>query len=257
MDSFHNLLKKVKLRLLKMHYESRVGHIGGNLSSLDSLLLLHSQIMKEEDIFILSKGHAAGALYVVLWAVKKLSEEQLGQFHQDGTKLAGHPPPLWIPEIPIATGSLGHGFPVACGIAMAKKLNKTPGRVYCLMSDGEWQEGSNWEALIFASHQKLNNLTILIDLNGLQGFGTTSEVASMAKLSSRLERFDVSVHEVDGHDHHALGSTLNNNPSCLEIVIMHTVKGNGVSYMENSLDWHYLPMTEELYQIAKDEVSKS
>lgn len=257
MPNFPILLKEAKLRLLQMHYESGVGHIGGNLSCLDSILLLHAQIMDAQDLFVLAKGHAAGALYVSLWATGKLPEAQLRQFHQDGSKMAGHPPPRWIPEIPIATGSLGHGFPVACGMALARKLNNTPGRVYCLMSDGEWQEGSNWEALIFAHHQKLDNLTVLIDLNGLQGFGTTAEVASMTDLSRRLQGFGVSVKEVDGHDYQALAAELEKPADCFEIVILRTIKGKGVFYMENTVAWHYLPMTEELYLIAVDEVSKT
>lgn len=257
MRDFQILLKKVKLRLLRMHYESGVGHIGGNLSCLDSILLLHSQLMKKYDLFVLSKGHAAGALYVSLWAIGKLSDEHLCRFHQDGSKMAGHPPPQWLPEIPIATGSLGHGFPVSCGMALARKLNNTPGRIYCFMSDGEWQEGSNWEALIFAYHQNLNNLTVLIDLNGLQGFGTTDEVASMGDLCQRLQGFGVSVREVDGHDQRALVSVLKETSWCFEIVILHTIKGQGVSFMENRVDWHYLPMTKELYRSAVDEVSKT
>jgi len=257
MDSFHVILKEAKLRLLRMHFESNVGHIGGNLSCLDAVLLLHTQFLEENDLFVLSKGHAAGTLYVALWVTGKVSEEQLVQFHQDGTKMTGHPAPNWLSEIPIATGSLGHGFPAACGMALARKLNNAPGRIYCLTSDGEWQEGSNWEALIFAHHQKLNNLTVLVDLNGLQGFGTTDDVASMTDLAHRIRSFGVSVSEIDGHDHLAISNELNRKTSEVKIVILHTVKGNGVSYMEDSLDWHYLPMTDELYRIAVDEVSKA
>ncbi len=240
-----------------MHYESGVGHIGGNLSCLDSILLLHARIMKEQDMFILSKGHAAGALYISLWAAGRLAEEKLGEFHGDGSKMSGHPPPGWIPEIPVATGSLGHGFPVACGIALARKLEHMPGRIYCLMSDGEWQEGSNWEALVFARHHQLDNLTVLVDLNGLQGFGTTDGVATMTDLSARLQGFGVTVRELDGHDHASLASNLEKSPSCFEVMVMKTVKGKGVSYMEDKLEWHYLPMTEEQYRIAVDEVSRS
>jgi len=242
---------------LQMHYECKVGHIGGGLSCLDSLLLLQSKIMGDNDLFVLSKGHAAGALYVSLWAIGKITDEQLMEFHTDGTKLAGHPPPQWLPEIPIATGSLGHGFPVACGMSLGRKLKKIPGRIYCLMSDGEWQEGSNWEALIFAHHQELNNLTLLVDLNGLQGFGTTGDVASMNDLYTRFQGFGVQVSEVDGHDPEAMERELRKNSNCFEILILHTVKGNGVSYMENTLDWHYLPMTRKLYHVAVEEVSKA
>lgn len=251
------LLKKAKLRLLQMHYESGVGHIGGNLSCLDSVLLLHTCIMEKHDLFVLSKGHSAGALYVSLWVAGRLTDAQLRQFHQDGTKMAGHPPPQWNSDIPFATGSLGHGFPVSCGMALARKLNNAPGRIYCLMSDGEWQEGSNWEALIFAHHQKLHNLTVLIDLNGLQGFGTTDEVASMADLIHRIQGFGVPVKGVDGHDYSALKSTLENPSGRFEILVLRTIKGKGVSFMEDKVDWHYLPMSAALYQNAVNEVRKA
>ena len=138
-----------------MHYESGVGHIGGNLSALDALLYLHHYILQKDDQFILSKGHSAGALYIALWGIGKISEEELSTFHKDNTKLAGHPAPNWINEIPFATGSLGHGLGLAAGVSLGNKLQQKLGRVFCLMSDGEWQEGSNWESLIFLNHHQL------------------------------------------------------------------------------------------------------
>ena len=138
-----------------MHYESRVGHLGGNLSALDALMTLHHHVMEHADTFILSKGHAAGALYITLWSLGLLRDEELETFHADGTLLAGHPVPGWSERIAFATGSLGHGFPVALGMALARHLNGEPGHVYCLTSDGEWQEGATWEALIFWAHRRL------------------------------------------------------------------------------------------------------
>ena len=177
--TFSELQKQASLRLLKMHFESGVGHIGGNLSALDAILYLHHNILRKKDRFILSKGHAAGALYIALWSIGKISEDQLKTFHKDNTKLAGHPAFNWIDEIPFATGSLGHGLGLACGMAMGNKLQNRDERIFCLMSDGEWQEGSNFEALIFLHHQQLKNVTIIIDCNGLQGFGSTQDVASL------------------------------------------------------------------------------
>ena len=171
-----DLVKRARRRLLEMHYHAGVGHIGGNLSALDALLVLHHQVMGSDDVFVLAKGHAAGALYITLWSLGKLSDEDLHTFHQDGTLLAGHPVAGWSKDIPFATGSLGHGLPDAAGMALGYKLQSEAREVFCLTSDGEWQEGSNWEALIFAIHQRLANLTILIDENGLQGFGTTHAV---------------------------------------------------------------------------------
>lgn len=253
-SSTEKLLKKVKLRLLRMHYESGVGHIGGNLSCLDTVFLLHNQIMQPKDLFVLAKGHAAGALYASLWAKGELAENQLRRFHQDGSKMSGHPVSGWTPGITVATGSLGHGFSVACGISLAKKLRKEEGRVYCLTSDGEWQEGSNWEGLIFAHHNRLDNLTVFVDANGLQGFGTVEEVASMGNLLTRISSFEVAVREIDGHDLNELETAIVKASGRFEVIILRTTKGKGVSFMENRMEWHYLPLTEEKYQIAVSEV---
>src|SRR3984957_662891 len=181
------LVKRARRRLLEMHFNAGVGHLGGNLSALDALLVLHHQVMGPEDVFVLAKGHAAGALYITLWSLAKLSDEDLNTFHRDGTFLAGHPVAGWSNDIPFATGSLGHGLPDAAGMALGYKLQSQASEVFCLTSDGEWQEGSNWEALIFAMHQRLTNLTILIDEKRLQGFGTTAAVASMDPLENKFK----------------------------------------------------------------------
>jgi transketolase len=249
--TYEALVRNAKLRLLRMHYESRVGHIGGNLSALD---YLHHWSMGPEDQFILSKGHAAGALYVTLWTTGQLSEDHLEEFHRDGTKVAGHPAPSWIPGIPMATGSLGHGLPVAAGMALGKRLRGESGRVYCLTSDGEWQEGSTWEGLIFARHHEIRNLTVLIDANGLQGFGTTEDVASMYGLAQRIASFGVRVEEADGHDPASIGRALDVGQPQLHVVVLRTVKGKGVSFMEDQLQWHYLPLSDELYDRAVKEL---
>ena len=240
-----------------MHFESGVGHIGGNLSCLDLLMVLHHQTMNGNDQFILSKGHAAGALYITLWSLGKLTDEDLKLFHKENTKLSGHPAPHWKKEIIFATGSLGHGFPLASGLSLAKKLKKEPGRVFCLTSDGEWQEGSNWEALIFCLHQKLNNLTLMVDANGLQGFGSTKEVAGMDNLTKKFESFGMSVEEIDGHDLNAIEKALYRDQKGPRAIIAHTIKGKGVSFMENKMEWHYLPLKEDLYRQAIQELDKS
>jgi transketolase len=239
-------------RLLRMHFESRIGHLGGNLSALDALLALHHGVMGPADNFILSKGHAAGALYITLWSLGVLAEGDLATFHADGTLLAGHPVPGWSAHIPVATGSLGHGFPVALGMALARHLNGEPGHVYCLTSDGEWQEGAMWEALIFLAHRKLTNITVFVDLNGLQGFGSTREVASMDDLGKRVEGFGIPVMHVDGHDHRAIAAAARAHPGAM--IVLHTVKGKGVSFMENRMEWHYLPLSGEQYAAALREL---
>lgn len=182
-----------------MHFESGVGHIGGNLSSLDLLVYLHHRVLNENDVFVLSKGHSVGALYVTLWSLGKLSDEDLCQFHGEGTKLSGHPAPDWLPEIRCATGSLGHGLPLSAGLALGKNLKSESGRIFCLMSDGEWNEGSNWEAVIFAVQNRLERLTFIVDCNELQGFGTTKEVADLEPLIEKFRSFKLQVEEIDGH----------------------------------------------------------
>ncbi|MFI5360619.1 MAG: transketolase [Elusimicrobiota bacterium] len=250
-------IRAAKLRLLKMHYESGVGHIGGNLSSLDILMCLHHGVLGARDIFILSKGHAAGALYVTLWTRGLLTDEDLGRFHRDGTKLSGHPVPNWIPEIRLATGSLGHGLPVSAGIALGKKLADEPGRVFCLVSDGEWNEGSNWEALIFAAHRKLDNLVFVVDSNGLQGFGATRDVADMGSLAEKFHAFGIAAREIDGHDAGQICAALSDETPGPRAVVAHTRKGCGVSFMENKMEWHYLPMSAEQYRQAVEEIGRT
>src|ERR1700730_14021166 len=239
-----------KRQLLKMHYCNRIGHLGGNLSALDSMMLLYHELMGKNDRFILSKGHSAGAYYITLWSLGLITEAELTTFHQDGTRLSGHPPAHGIPQILFSTGSLGHGLSLAAGLALAARLKGEMRRVFCLTSDGEWQEGSTLEALIFACHQNLSNLMILVDHNGLQGFGTTAEVASMEPLNAKLSGFDVDLRRCDGHDFQALRDALmplSNRPVA---VIMDTRKGHGVRDFEGRMESHYLPLTEPQYQAA-------
>lgn len=253
-DRIDELARRAAKRLLRMHFEAHVGHIGGNLSALDAILVLHHEIMGPRDTFVLSKGHAAGALYVTLWTLGRLTDEDLKTFHQDGTLLAGHPASGWSSSIPFATGSLGHGLPVSVGMALGRKLQSQGGWIFCLMSDGEWQEGSNWEALIFASHHRLDNLTILVDENRLQGFGSTEAVASMGPLEDRLQGFHVPVSSVNGHDRAAIRAALTDHTHGPRILLLKTVKGHGVSFMENAMEWHYLPLSDEQYRLAVSEI---
>jgi transketolase len=255
--SWDDLRIGAKLRLLRLHYESGVGHIGGNLSCLDLMLMLHHRILGPEDQFILSKGHSAGAYYVTLWTLGKLTEQDLSSFHKDGTRLSGHPPTSGIEDILFATGSLGHGFSLAAGLALAKRLKGEPGRVFCLTSDGEWNEGSCWEALIFARHQGLENLTLLVDLNGLQGFGSTREVADLEPLAAKFRSFGLPTLELDGHDSGGLERALRSPDGGLRVVVARTRKGCGVSFMEDRMEWHYLPMTEANYRQAVQEIEEA
>jgi transketolase len=250
-----DVLNQTRSRLLTMHHDSGVGHIGGNLSVLDSMMLVFHEFLKANDRFILSKGHAAGALYATLWSLSRLTDEDLKTFHKDNTLLAGHPPAQGIKDIAFATGSLGHGLSLAAGTALAWRLQNRSDHVFCITSDGEWQEGSTWEALIFAQHHRLNNLTVLVDHNGLQGFGSTHDVASMAPLWEKLSGFDVEVDVVDGHDLAALRTVLNKSSVKARVVVMKTVKGHGIEFMENKMQWHYLPMSSKEHEAALDSIN--
>lgn len=252
-----DLRRKAKLRLLQMHYESGVGHLGGNLSALDILLCLYHFTLHKDDLFVLSKGHAAGALYVALWSIGALTDDDLRQFHQDGTRLSGHPPAAGIPEIVFATGSLGHGLGLACGLALGKKLKGEAGRVFCLTSDGEWNEGSCWESLIFLTHHRLDNLITIVDCNGLQGFGTTRDVANLEPLSEKFRAFGMDVLEVDGHAIQDIHAAVNQGHSRPLAVVAKTIKGCGVSFMENRMEWHYLPLNAQQYEQARNEVQQA
>jgi transketolase len=243
-------------RLLQMHFDSKVGHIGGNLSALDAMMIVFHEYLSEADKFILSKGHSAGALYTTLWSLGRLHDHDLKQFHQDDTLLAGHPPAQGIADIQFATGSLGHGLSLAAGTALAFKLKGENSRVVCLTSDGEWQEGSTWEALIFASHHRLLNLTVMVDHNNLQGFGSTADIASMSPLWERLQGFDVDLQIIDGHDPDAIRAALEGSRQRLRVVVMRTIKGHGVSFMENRMEWHYLPLTETQFKMAIQEIDQ-
>lgn len=254
---FRDLRRRARLRLLRMHFESGVGHVGGNLSCLDILLAVHHHAMAPADHFVLSKGHAAGALYTTLFTLGQLSDAELTTFHKDDTRLSGHPPTSGLPGVPFATGSLGHGLSLAAGLALAARFRGGPNRVYCLTSDGEWNEGSCWEALIFARQQRLDGLTVVLDVNGLQGFGTTKDVADLEPLADKFRAFHCEVHDVDGHDGAALAGVLAAPPvvgAGPRVVLARTHKGCGVSFMADRMEWHYLPMTEPQYRQAVAEV---
>jgi transketolase len=237
-------------RLLQMHFKAGVGHIGGNLSALDAILVVFHDFLTDQDLFILSKGHSAGALYTALWSVGRLKDIDLDTFHQDGTLLAGHPPASGIPDIPFATGSLGHGLSLAAGTALGWRLQDKTGRVFCLTSDAEWQEGSTWEALIFSCHHLLDNLTVLIDHNGLQGFGRVADVASMSPLWQKVRGYDAKITVIDGHDLDAIRQALRELCPRPHLIFLQTIKGHGVNFMADRMEWHYLPMSEEQFRSA-------
>lgn len=223
------------------------------------LAVLYGRILKvnpadpqwaERDRFILSKGHACAPLYVALATRGFFPEDWLKDFYQDGARLAGHSTHSGVPGIEVSTGSLGHGLAISCGIALAGKRAGSSYRVFVMLSDGECDEGSIWEAALFAAHHRLDNLTVIVDYNKIQSLGSVKEVMGLEPFSDKWQAFGWAAHEIDGHDvvqiEQALGQLPfeKDRPSC---VIAHTVKGKGVSFMENELLWHYrTPDAEEM-----------
>ena len=244
--------------ILGLYHRAKAGHIGTSLSCLEILVDLCFRRMGPEDVVILSKGHAAVALYTVLAKSGRMDEAELATFYQDGTRLAAHPPcGREIPAIPFGTGSLGHGLALATGLVLAQRFTGRRFRVWCIVSDGECNEGSTWEAALFAAQHRLAALTVIVDANGLQGFGRTREVLDTEPLADKWRAFGFAVAEAaDGNCFAGLDEAYtklaatpegDTRPHCL---IARTVKGHGVSYMENRLEWHYLPMNDEQYQQA-------
>lgn len=238
-----------------MHFNANAGHVGGNLSCFDALAVLFHCWIRDHDRFVLSKGHSACALYVTLWSLRKISDIELATFCRDNSRLPGHPSGTGIPGLMFPTGSLGHGPSLSAGLALAAKKQKSGRNVYCLCSDGEWQEGSCWEALIFAVHHNLENLTILIDQNKLQGFGTTDQVISCGDLQPRLSSFGANVLSCNGHDPEAILRALESTTNLPKIILLNTVKGKGTLY-ENKMESHYLPLTPENFKFSMAQIQK-
>jgi transketolase len=242
----------IRRTFLGMHYRAKAGHIGTGLSAIDILAFLHKSWLTPDDAFILSKGHGASSLYATLHHYGVLTDAELDTYYRDGTLLPAHPAAGAFKAIPAATGSLGRGLPIAAGMAYARKfLDRTPQRVAALLSDGECNEGSVWEAAAFAAHHHLTNLLVIIDANGLQGFGSTRDVLDMEPMADKWKSFGFDTREIDGHDFDQLREACSDldeaRPRC---VIARTVKGNGVRFMAGKLEWHYLPMNEAQFNEA-------
>jgi transketolase len=243
---------------------ANVGHIGSGLSVADLLAALYAGPLAtvnpgdpDRDRFVMSKGHAALALYGALHACGQLTDAQLSSFGTDGTELSGHPERTLV-GVDFSTGSLGQGLTLATGAALAARIGGSDRRVYALLSDAECNEGSVWEAAMFAAHHQLANLTVLIDVNGQQAFGYTRDVLDLEPLAERWRSFGWVTDEVDGHDLGALSSALAGTGSAdgarPRVILARTTFGKGVSFMENRIEWHYLPMSEEEYVLATAEL---
>ncbi len=242
------LAKHIRLDSLRMVHRAKASHIGSALSIADILAVLYGEVMRPDDTFILSKGHATVALYA---ALKHTGHDlDLGTYGQNDSPLMHHVSHK-VPGVKFSTGSLGHGLPFGLGIAMAKqRFNQGQGRVFVLLSDGEMQEGSNWEAIQFAAHHNVHNLVAIVDSNGLQSMKTVTKTLEIEPLCQKVEAFGWHTDHADGHNHKNLLFNLArlhpNHPTFIQAM---TVKGKGVSFMENQVDWHYrYPNEDELKQ---------
>jgi transketolase len=253
------LARRIRAHALRMVHRARASHIGSCLSCADILAVLYANVLRVDaqrpdapgrDRFVLSKGHAAAVLYAVLAERGFFPKDWLERYGDDGSKLAGHVVHKGVPGVELSTGSLGHGLSVGVGMALAGARATEPYRAFVLLSDGECDEGSVWEAALFAGHHRLENLTAIVDKNALQSFGRVSEVLTLEPFAEKWRAFGWEVQEVNGHDHEALlaasSAARRGKP---RVIIGDTTKGKGVSFMEDQLLWHYRsPSAEELAQ---------
>lgn len=251
--------------VLQQSMRAKVGHIGSSLSIAGILAALYGGTLKakgprdpDRDRFILSKGHAALALYGALHLRGWLSADALETYCADGTLLGVHPDSE-LDGVDFSTGSLGHGLPIGVGAALAAQLQGSSRRVFVLLSDAECDEGSLWEAVMLASHHHLSNLVAIVDLNGQQALGYTKDVLSLEPLAARWRAFGWDVLEVDGHDVEGLKQTIESlaaRPNAPHVLIARTVFGHGVSFMESQIKWHYLPMSQADFDDAMAQIER-
>ena len=261
----NNILKEIKKTILYMVHKADVSHIGSAFSIVDILYTLYYNVANisqqnitspNRDIIILSKGHASAVLYSVLYHRGFISYESIESYSIDGGTLPCHIDKEKSPFFEVSTGSLGHGLSLAVGMALAKKMNKNLGHVFVICGDGECNEGSIWEAIMFASTHKLNNLTVIVDFNNLQAFGATNTVINQCNLSDRFKVFGFDSSDINGHNHQEIEQALRQRGEKPIAIIAHTIKGKGISYMENKLEWHYKSPNDEQLALALTELEE-
>lgn len=267
-DDSLELARRIRRDTVEMIAAARASHIGSCLSIADILAVLYAGVMRhdpsdpssfERDRLILSKGHATAILYAVLAETGYFDRDELLQYCAPGSRLLGHASHK-VPGVELSTGSLGHGLSVAAGMAIDAKRKSRDNKIFVILSDGELDEGSNWEALLFAPQHQLDNLVAIVDYNKIQSFGSVAEVLQLEPLAAKMRAFRWAVHEVDGHDHQALWDALTalpKSPGKPTMIIAHTVKGKGVSFMEHQLLWHYRSPNPEQSECAIAEIEKT
>jgi len=244
--------KKIRKKILELSYTAKSSHVGSSLSIVDILLVFYKNFSRK-NIFILSKGHACLSYYCVLYKFNYIDKKTLNSFGKNNSILMMHSSHK-VPGVEFSTGSLGHGLPYAVGRALAQKVDKKKSKIYVLISDGELNEGTTWESLLFASFHKLDNLCLIIDYNKIQSIDFTKNILKIEPLRAKLESFGCNVKEINGHNFNEIYKSLlikeNKKPTA---IIANTIKGRGVSFMENKITWHYRsPNTQELTQAIKE-----
>ena len=270
LDSLESVSRRLRCRILETSYTAGIPHLGSCLSCIDLLVCLYWNILDidvakpqvpDRDRFVLSKGHAAPALFQVLAERGFYPNERLSEFGVNGSVFHEHlPVPGYLPGVEAATGSLGHGMPMALGMALAARMTKMSYRCYTLISDGECNEGAIWEAAMLASAHRVDNLCVVVDFNGWQATGRSREVMHLDPMQDKWEAFGWHAVTIDGHDFNAMTEAFEECATTLgqpSVVIAHTVKGKGVSFMEDDNNWHYRTPDKHELLLALAELSDS
>lgn len=260
--------RTIRREAVQMVAQANASHLGGALSMADLVAVLYSDVLlirpkdprwADRDRLLLSKGHSCTTLYAALALRGFFDREELETFGRDGSRLMAHISHK-VPGVEFSTGSLGHGLPFGCGKALAAKRRGATWRTFVVLSDGELDEGSNWEAILFAPHHRLDNLVAIVDYNKIQSLGAVSDVLSLDPLADKFRSFGWAVREVDGHDHRLIREALNSvpwQPGRPSALIAHTVKGKGVDFMEGNLQWHYSSPKGEQVESALRQLDRS
>ncbi len=268
-EKIKSVSKKLRRNVLLMIHNAKSGHPGGSLSCIDILNVLFTKCMKHypecelnsdyknRDRFILSKGHASAALYAIMAHCGYFKEDELLTFRKLGSRLQGHPCKMTLNGIEVSTGSLGQGLSISCGIALGLRLDKINSKVFVLMGDGEIEEGSVWEAVMNAAHNKLSNLIAFVDRNKLQIDGSTETIKSIGDVKLKFEAFGWNACEINGHDINEIYNAINIAKKSDKpfVIVADTIKGKGVSFMENNSEWHGKSPNDEELQAALKELS--
>mgnify|MGYP006111791219 CR=1 FL=1 len=260
MLKLNNISKIIRKKIIYLSYQAKTAHLASSLSCVDIIVIIYEKFLKFKknrkvnNIFILSKGHAATALYSILNYKKIISDNMFESYAKRDSVLEEHPTHN-IPGVSVSTGSLGHGLSIGCGIALGFKIKKLKNTVYVLLSDGECNEGSVWEALLFASSNKLNNLIVIVDYNKWQATGKTKDILNLGNLKKKFQTFGFNSSDVNGHNFHQIIKKLKNKSLNKPLaIIAHTIKGKGVSFMEDNNNWHYRSPNKNEYLESIEEI---